>query len=141
MGLFVEAALHQRHDQDLAAVQEPVADTAVHGHGFGGLTPAADPRQRPGAVDEHGDPQLLADLPVILLGSGQGGQIHLVVMDPGCLAPLGGAEQPSEHVVGFLTITFADQEPGDVHHGHEGHHGDVSREAPGVGEHPVLPPT
>src|SRR5262245_52268842 len=40
-GLLGEAALHQRHDHDLAAVEEPAADAAVSGQGVGGLGPAA----------------------------------------------------------------------------------------------------
>ena len=79
-----EAPFHQRHDRDLAAVEKPVADAAVRGHGFGRLGPSADARQGSGAVDQHGDPQLRTDRPVVCVGPDQRRQVDGVTADHGC---------------------------------------------------------
>lgn len=113
-GLLVEAAFHERHDHDLAAVEEAVADAAVRGHGFGGLGPAADPCHGSGAVDEDDDPQLLADLPVVRFRVHQHRQLDRVAADLGCAALLCCAVQPREYVVGGFAVALTGQQPGDV---------------------------
>ncbi|MFF9128367.1 hypothetical protein ACF09J_34860 [Streptomyces sp. NPDC014889] len=139
-GLLVVPLFHQGHDLDLAAVEEPVADATVLGHGLGRLGPPADAREGAGAVHEQGDPQLLTHLAVIAFRAGQSGQVDSAAVYLGLLPLPGSAVEADQQVVGGLALAVAGQQPGEVDQRHQRHDGGRSVQAPGVGKDLVLSP-
>ena len=103
-GLLREALFHQRHDRELAAVEKPLTDAAVRGHGFGCLGPTADAREGSGTVDQQGDPQLRTDLAVVCDGPDQRRQVDVVIADDGGAALLGGPVQLLKHREGIAHL-------------------------------------
>jgi hypothetical protein len=132
-GLLAQALLHQGHDLDLVAVEEPVADAAVLRQGVGGLGPPPGLGEGAGAVHEQGDVQLLAHRAVVLVRAGQGREADGATVDVGLVPVSGSVAEAGQQAVGEFAVAGASLQPGEVDERHQRHDGDPSAEASGVG--------